>query len=86
MRRALVTQLYSGVTTVKSVGDGLDDSLKLRASVATGERMGAGLYVCGPMFTTEGGHGTEFFEGMPEVMKGQAQQQWVTASQIARRG
>ncbi len=77
MRRALVTQLYSGVTTVKSVGDGLDDSLKLRASVVTGERLGAGLYVCGPMFTAEGGHGTEFFEGMPEVMKGQAQQQWV---------
>jgi imidazolonepropionase-like amidohydrolase len=69
MRRALVTQLYSGVTTVKSVGDSLDDSLKLRASVATGERMGAGLYVCGPMFTAEGGHGTEFFEGMPEAMK-----------------
>jgi hypothetical protein len=77
MRRALVTQLYSGVTTVKSVGDSLDDSLKLRASVATGERMGAELYICGPMFTAEGGHGTEFFEEMPEVMKGRALQQWV---------
>src|SRR4030095_8203716 len=77
MRRALVTQLYSGVTTVKSVGDGLDDSLKLRASVATGERMGAGLYICGPMFTAEGGHGTEFFEGMPEAVKKLALQQWV---------
>ena len=31
--------------------------------------MGAALYACGPMFTAEGGHGTEFFEGMPEAMK-----------------
>src|SRR5207344_2525752 len=77
MQRALATQLYSGVTTVKSVGDALDESLKLRASVATGERMGAGLYICGPMFTAEGGHGTEFFEGMPEAIKTVAIQQWV---------
>ena len=65
------------MTTVKSVGDGLDDSLKLRASVATGERIGAALYICGPMFTAEGGHGTEFFEGIPEAMKALALQQWV---------
>ena len=39
--------------------------------------MGAGLYICGPMFTAEGGHGTEFFEGMPEAMKRLALQQWV---------
>jgi imidazolonepropionase-like amidohydrolase len=77
MPRALVAQLYSGVTTVKSVGDGLDESLKLRASIATGERMGAALYVCGPMFTAEGGHGTEFFEGMPEAIKVVAKRQWV---------
>ncbi|MCI0627917.1 MAG: amidohydrolase family protein [Acidobacteria bacterium] len=77
MLRALAAQLYSGVTTVKSVGDGLDDSLKLRASVAIGERVGAALFTCGPMFTAEGGHGTEFFEGMPEAMKRLALQQWV---------
>jgi imidazolonepropionase-like amidohydrolase/ABC-type multidrug transport system permease subunit len=77
MKRALAGQLYSGVTTVKSVGDGLDDVLKLRAAVATGERMGSALYVCGPMFTAEGGHGTEFFEGVPEAMKRLALQQWV---------
>jgi imidazolonepropionase-like amidohydrolase/ABC-type multidrug transport system permease subunit len=77
MPRALAAQLYSGVTTVKSVGDSLDDVLKLRASIATGERIGAALYVCGPMFTTEGGHGTEFFEGMPEAVKRLALQQWV---------
>src|SRR5262245_16954094 len=77
MPRALAAQLYCGVTTVKSVGDGLDDALKLRAKVASGEQIGAALYVCGPMFTVEGGHGTEFFEGMPEAMKRLALQQWV---------
>jgi imidazolonepropionase-like amidohydrolase/ABC-type multidrug transport system permease subunit len=77
MPRALAAQLYSGVTTVKSVGDGIDDVLKVRAKVASGEQIGASLYVCGPMFTTEGGHGTEFFEGMPEAMKRLALQQWV---------
>ena len=39
--------------------------------------MGAALYVCGPMFTAEGGHGTEFFEGMPEAIKMVAKRQWV---------
>ncbi len=77
MPRALAACLYSGVTTVKSVGDALDNSLKLRASIASGERLGASLFTCGPMFTTEGGHGTEFFEGMPEAMKTMALAQWV---------
>jgi imidazolonepropionase-like amidohydrolase len=45
----------------QSVGDGLDDVPKLRAPVATGADRAA-LYACGPMFTAEGGHGTEFFE------------------------
>lgn len=77
MRRALAACLYSGVTTVKSVGDALDNSLKLRSSIRSGERLGASLVACGPMFTTEGGHGTEFFEGMPEAMKTMALAQWV---------
>jgi imidazolonepropionase-like amidohydrolase/ABC-type multidrug transport system permease subunit len=77
MPRALAACLYSGVTAVKSVGDGLDETLKLRESVAGGERLGASLFACGPMFTTEGGHGTEFFEGLPENLKALAFQQWV---------
>ncbi len=77
MSRALAAYLYCGVTTVKSVGDPLDESLKLRTSINSGERLGASLFVCGPMFTAEGGHGTEFFEGMPEVMKIMALQQTV---------
>lgn len=88
MAHALAACLYSGVTTVKSVGDGLDDSLKLRNSIATGERLGATLFACGPMFTAEGGHGTDLFEGLPENIKTVALQQWVrtpTSADEARR-
>jgi imidazolonepropionase-like amidohydrolase/ABC-type multidrug transport system permease subunit len=83
MPRALAACLYSGVTTVKSVGDSLDDSLQLRESITAGDRLGSALFICGPMFTTEGGHGTEFFEGLPENIKSFAVQQWVRLPQTA---
>ncbi|MGI8746525.1 MAG: amidohydrolase family protein [Bryobacteraceae bacterium] len=66
MPRELAAYLYSGVTTVKSAGDPLDQLLKLRASIHSGERLGAELLLCGPMFTTEGGHGTEYFKSLPQ--------------------
>src|SRR5204862_85288 len=59
--RALAQYLYSGVTTVKSTGDTLDGSIALRKRVADGDLLGAELLVSGPLFTTEGGHGTEYF-------------------------
>ena len=37
-------------------------SLKLRKRIAEGARLGAQLFVCGPMFTSEQGHGTEFLD------------------------
>jgi imidazolonepropionase-like amidohydrolase len=33
----------------------------LRRRVADGDLLGAELYACGPLFTTEDGHGTEYF-------------------------
>lgn len=75
MRHALAAYLYSGITTVKSVGDSLADSLKLRQLVSSGEILGAGLFICGPMFTTEGGYGTDSFEELPEAFKGLAREQ-----------
>ncbi|HUA18940.1 MAG TPA: amidohydrolase family protein [Bryobacteraceae bacterium] len=66
MPRALAAYLYSGITTVKSAGDPLDDILKVRQQVNSGERLGAELYACGPMFTAAGGHGTEYFQYIPE--------------------
>ena len=65
MKRALAAYLYSGVTTVRSVGDLLDNILKVRSSVSSGEVLGSDLQTCGPLFTAAGGHGTEFFKGLP---------------------
>jgi imidazolonepropionase-like amidohydrolase/ABC-type multidrug transport system permease subunit len=69
MPRSAAALLYSGVTATRSVGDGLDASLKLRKSIADGAKLGAQLFVCGPMFTAEGGHGTEFVEHLPATIK-----------------
>jgi ABC-2 type transport system permease protein len=73
MRRALAAYLYSGITTVKSVGDSLEDSLTLRQRVSSGEILGAGLFICGPIFTTEAGHGTEYFETCLKPSSGRQQ-------------
>lgn len=75
MARELAAYLYSGVTSVKSVGDPLDQVLKLRGSINSGERLGAELLLCGPMFTTEGGHGTEYFKSLPAQAKKGVEQQ-----------
>jgi imidazolonepropionase-like amidohydrolase/ABC-type multidrug transport system permease subunit len=65
MRRALAAYLYSGVTTVRSVGDMLDGILKVRSMASSGEILGSDMQTCGPLFTAAGGHGTEFFKGLP---------------------
>ncbi len=77
MPRADAALLYSGVTAARSVGDGLDASLALRAKVANGARLGAQLFVCGPMFTSEGGHGTEFTQHLPDAMRDSVKAQLV---------
>ena len=77
MPRALAGYLYSGVMAVRSVGDPLDPVLRVRAQVNSGDRLGAELFTCGPMFTTEGGHGTEYFKAMPESVRKLAEEQTV---------
>lgn len=67
--RELAAYLYSGVTAVKSVGDSLDDILRARAKGASAEKLGAELFAVGPLFTTEGGHGTEYGANLPEVAR-----------------
>jgi imidazolonepropionase-like amidohydrolase/ABC-type multidrug transport system permease subunit len=69
MPHSAAALLYSGVTAARSVGDGLDASLKLRKAIADGATLGSQLFVCGPMFTAEGGHGTEFVEQLPAAIK-----------------
>ncbi len=67
--RELAAYLYSGVTAVKSAGDSLDDVLKARASNASGEKLGAELFVVGPLFTAPGGHGTEYGANLPDAAR-----------------
>ncbi len=75
MQRALAAYLYSGVTTVRSVGDLLDNILKVRSSGSSGEILGSELSTCGPLFTAAGGHGTEFFKGLPENARANLEKQ-----------
>jgi imidazolonepropionase-like amidohydrolase/ABC-type multidrug transport system permease subunit len=76
MRRNLAAYLYSGVTTVRSVGDVLDAVLKVRATVGSGEVLGADLLTCGPLFTAAGGHGTEYFKQLPPNVRENLQKQF----------
>ena len=88
MLRNLAAYLYSGVTAVRSVGDPLEIVLKVRSTVNSGERLGAELFTCGPLFTVQGGHGTEYFKGMPANIREQAEAQFTrlpTSADEARR-
>ncbi|HEV1283710.1 MAG TPA: amidohydrolase family protein, partial [Bryobacteraceae bacterium] len=67
--RELAAYLYSGVTAVKSVGDVLDEVLKARDVMASGEKLGAELFAVGPLFTAPGGHGTEYSKNIPEIAR-----------------
>jgi imidazolonepropionase-like amidohydrolase/ABC-type multidrug transport system permease subunit len=75
--RALESYMYCGVTAVRSVGDRLDYMLKLREKFGTGEKLGTELFFCGPLFTAEGGHGTEYAKYMPEAMRASFNAQFV---------
>jgi imidazolonepropionase-like amidohydrolase len=77
MPRALAAYLYSGITAVKSAGDPMKDVLRTRMLVNSGERLGAELFVVGPMFTAPGGHGTECFRNIPEAYRKTAEDQTV---------
>jgi imidazolonepropionase-like amidohydrolase/ABC-type multidrug transport system permease subunit len=87
MQRALAAYLYSGVTTVRSVGDVLGSVLKLRSTVSSGEILGSELQTCGPLFTAAGGHGTEYFKHLPAGARASLEKQFLrvpTSSDEAR--
>jgi imidazolonepropionase-like amidohydrolase/ABC-type multidrug transport system permease subunit len=83
MARDAAALLYSGVTAARSTGDGLDSSLKLRGQIAGGSKLGAQLFICGPMFTTEGGHGTEYAQYVPKMLQETVQSQLVRIPKTA---
>ena len=81
--RALAAYLYSGVTAVRSVGDALDGSLKVREIVNSGEKLGAEFLLVGPLFTAPGGHGTEFAKNLPENFRQQFDAQFLRMPKTA---
>jgi imidazolonepropionase-like amidohydrolase len=81
--RELAAYLYSGITAVKSVGDPLDAILKVRQQVNSGEKLGAELFICGPLFTAAGGHGTEYFKSLPDNIRENLEAQFVRIPKTA---
>src|SRR5437868_2269414 len=69
IERELQSYLFCGVTSVRSAGDAVDDTLKVRRLFGSGEKLGTELFLCGPLFTAEGGHGTEYGKFLPEAAR-----------------
>jgi len=76
-RQRLAAYLYSGITAVRSTGDWLDNTLKLRGMMQSGQYLGAEVFTCGPLFTVEGGHPMELIQGFPAPARKTAQEQFV---------
>jgi hypothetical protein len=51
--------------------------LAQRKRIADGDLLGAELFVSGPLFTTEDGHGTEYFSWLDGPAKAAMQEQFV---------
>jgi len=73
--RAAAAYLYSGVTAVRSAGDAGSIVNQARALMAREDRLGAEIFHSGKMFTTEGGHGTEYFKKLPEAVRVMAERE-----------
>ena len=86
VERALEAYLYCGVTAVRSAGDALDSMVKARRTFGSGEKLCTELLFCGPLFTAEGGHGTEYFKNLPEQIRGQMMAQSVRLPKTADEG
>lgn len=69
VKRALAAYLFCGVTAVRSAGDAPAAVNRPQVLIARGELLGAELFHSGRMFTTPGGHGTEYFKALPESVR-----------------
>src|SRR5436190_9324662 len=75
--REMAAYLFCGVTAVRSAGDAVEAMLKLRRQFESGEKLGTELFLCGPLFTAEGGHGTEYGKRLPEPLRAEFIAQFV---------
>jgi len=85
-KRKLAAYLYSGVTAVRSTGDWLNNSLKLKALIESGEYLGAEFFACGPLFTAPGGHPMELLTYLPASMRKTGEEQFVRLPKGAAQG
>jgi imidazolonepropionase-like amidohydrolase/ABC-type multidrug transport system permease subunit len=81
--REMAAYLFCGVTAVRSAGDAVETMLKLRKQFGSGEKLGTELFLCGPLFTTEGGHGTEYGKYLPETLRADFIAQFVRTPKTA---
>jgi imidazolonepropionase-like amidohydrolase len=51
--------------------------VRLRNQFGSGEKLGAELFFCGPLFTAEGGHGTEYAKYLPPPLQDRFTAQFV---------
>jgi imidazolonepropionase-like amidohydrolase len=64
---------------VRSVGDDTEGLLRIRDRLRSGEVLAAELFMTGPLFTAPGGHGTEYFKDMPEMVRRKLEPQMAAA-------
>lgn len=57
VQQHVMEELYSGVTTVRGVGDLFYSDVKIRDKINSGKLLGPRLLVSGPAITVTGGHG-----------------------------
>ena len=81
--REMAAYLFCGVTAVRSAGDAVETMLKLRKQFGSGEKLGTELFLSGPLFTTEGGHGTEYGKFLPEPLRADFIAQFVRTPKTA---
>lgn len=60
MRKNAQIELQTGVTSIRTVGEGLYQDILLRQQINQGEIIGPTLKVAGPMLSAKGGHGVPF--------------------------
>lgn len=54
----ILTQLHSGVTTIRSLGDVRYEVVRAREAIAAGKYVGPRVLASGPLLAVSGGHGT----------------------------
>ena len=81
--REMAAYLFCGITAVRSAGDAVETMLKLRKQFGSGEKLGTELFLSGPLFTTEGGHGTEYGKFLPEPLRADFIAQFVRTPKTA---